>query len=140
MGLIGVPPERYCMKDGVYLPKDGLPPAAYLGKTCFQEICRFFHVSPYNSSTETAEGLPCWHSKVDILLEQLGFFCQQYRVPGSNVTIDEAMILFTGRSIHIRRCQTSQLVKDMCFSAWHRRAMSGGSTHHRMQLEGILLM
>jgi len=29
MGLIGVPPERYWMKDGVYLPKDGLPPAAY---------------------------------------------------------------------------------------------------------------
>jgi len=49
MGLIGVPPERYWMKDGVYLPKDGLPPAAYLGKTRFQEICHFFHVSPYIS-------------------------------------------------------------------------------------------
>jgi hypothetical protein len=60
MGLIGVPPERYWMKDGVYLPKDGLPPAAYLGKTRFQEICHFFHVSPYNSPTETPEGLPCW--------------------------------------------------------------------------------
>jgi len=35
IGLIGVPPERYWMKDGVYLPKDGLPPAAYLGKTRF---------------------------------------------------------------------------------------------------------
>jgi hypothetical protein len=23
VGLIGVPPERYWMKDGVYLPKDG---------------------------------------------------------------------------------------------------------------------
>ena len=103
MGLIGVPPERYWMKDGVYLPKDGLPPAAYLGKTRFQEIRRFFHVSPYNSPTETPEGLPCWHSKVDILLEQLRFFSQQYRVPGSNVTIDEAMILFTGRSIHITK-------------------------------------
>ena len=52
MDLIGVPPERYWMKDGVYLPKDGLPPAAYLGKTRFQEIRRFFHVSPYNSPTE----------------------------------------------------------------------------------------
>jgi len=101
MGLIGVPPEKYWMKDGVYLPKDGLPPAAYLGKTRFQEIRRFFHVSPYYSPTETPEGLPCWHSKVDILLEQLWFSSQQYQVPGSNVTIDEAMILFTGRSIHI---------------------------------------
>jgi len=68
-----------------------------------QEICCFFHVSPYNSPTETPEGLPCWHSEVDILLEQLQFFLQQYQVPGSNVTIDEAMILFTGRSIHITK-------------------------------------
>jgi len=37
------------MNDAVYLPKDGLPPAAYLGKTRFQEICCFFHVSPYIS-------------------------------------------------------------------------------------------
>jgi len=88
MGLIGVPPERYCMKDGVYLSKDGLPPAGYLGKTRFQEICRFFHVSPYNSPTEIPEGLSYWHSKVDILLKQLQFFLQQYRVPGSNVTLE----------------------------------------------------
>jgi len=40
MGLIGVPPERYWMKDGVYLPKDELPPAAYVGKCRFQEICQ----------------------------------------------------------------------------------------------------
>jgi len=92
------------MKDGVYLPKDGLPPAAYLDKTCFQEIHHFFHISPYNSPTETPEGLPCWHSKVDNVLEQLLFFSQQYQVPGSNVTIDEAMmILFRGRSIHITK-------------------------------------
>jgi len=57
MGFIGVPPERYWMKDG-------LPPAAYLGKTRFQEICRFFHVSPYNSPTETPESMPCWLSSI----------------------------------------------------------------------------
>jgi len=39
----------YWMKEGVYLPKDGLPPAAYFGKTHFQEIRHFFHVSPYIS-------------------------------------------------------------------------------------------
>jgi hypothetical protein len=56
-GLIGVPPERYSMKDGVCLPKDRLSPAGYLGKTCFQEINWFLHVSPYNCPTETAEDL-----------------------------------------------------------------------------------
>jgi len=44
-GLIGVPPERYWMKDGVYLPKNGLSPAGYLGKTWFEDINCFFHVS-----------------------------------------------------------------------------------------------
>jgi hypothetical protein len=37
MGLIGVPPERYWIKNGVYLPKDGLPPAAYLAKTLWEK-------------------------------------------------------------------------------------------------------
>jgi hypothetical protein len=103
MDLIGVPPVRYWMKAGVALPKDGLPPASFHRKTCFQEIRHFFHVSPYNSPTDNSEGVPCGHSKVDILLEPLPFFSQQYWVPGSNVTIDEAMILFTGRSIHITK-------------------------------------
>jgi len=62
---------KYIPLMGGYLPKDGLPPAAYLGKTRFQEIRHFFHVPPYNSPTETPEGLPWWHSKMDILLEQL---------------------------------------------------------------------
>jgi len=103
IGLIGVPPERFWMKYGVYLPKDGWPPAAYLRNTRFQEIRCFFHRSPYISPTVTSEGLPCWHSKVDILQEQQRLFSQQYWVPGSNITIDEAMILFTGRSIHITK-------------------------------------
>jgi len=58
MGFIGVPAERDWMKDGVYLPKEGLRPTAYLGKTRFWEICPFFHVSPFNSPTETHTGLP----------------------------------------------------------------------------------
>ena len=64
MGLITVPPERYRMNDGVYLPKDGLPPAAYLGKTRFQGICCFFHVSPYDSLYGTPDGLRCWLSSI----------------------------------------------------------------------------
>ena len=60
MGFIRDSPESYSMKDGVYLPNDELSPAAYLGKTCFQEIRHFFHVSQYNSPTETPESLSCW--------------------------------------------------------------------------------
>jgi len=103
------------MKNGVYLPKDELPPAVYLGKTRIEEICCCFHVSPYNSPTETSEG-PCgWHSKVDILLEQLQFFSQQYRVPGSNVIIDAAMFLFTGRSIHLTKMPNKPISQEYKF-------------------------
>jgi len=87
MGLVGAPPERYWMKDGVYLPKNGLPPAAYFGKTCFQKIYCVVHVSVYTSQAETPEDLPCLHSQVDMLLEQLWVFLQQYCIPGSNVNV-----------------------------------------------------
>jgi hypothetical protein len=59
MGLIGVVPERDWMKDGVYLPNDGLPPIAYLGNTHVQQIYHFFHVSPYHSLAEPLEVLSC---------------------------------------------------------------------------------
>ena len=140
MGLIGVAPARYWMKDGVYLLKDGLPPAAYLDKTRFQEIRRFFRVSPYNSPTAIPEGLRCWHSKVDILMEQPRFFSQQYRLPCSNVTIDEAMILFPGWAIHITKIPNKPIRQGYKFFCMAEKGMSGSSTHHRMRLEGILLM
>jgi hypothetical protein len=49
---------------------------------------------------------------VDILLRQLRFASQQYRVPGSNVTIDEAMILFTGRSIQITKMSNKPIRQE----------------------------
>jgi len=52
---------------------------------------------------------------VDILLEELWFFLQQYQVPGSNVTIDEAMILFTGRSIHITNMPNKPIIQGYRF-------------------------
>jgi hypothetical protein len=55
MDQIADPPESYLMKDGIDLPKDGLPLAA-IGKTCFKEICHFVYISPSNSPTENAEG------------------------------------------------------------------------------------
>ena len=118
------------MKDGVYLPKNGLPPAACLGNTCFKEIHCFFHISPYNSTTDTYQALPCWHSMVDILLKQLQFISQQYRVPGSNDTIDEAMVLFTDRSIHITKMRNKPISQGYQGSVWQRRAMSRRSTHY----------
>jgi hypothetical protein len=103
------------MKDAVSLPKDGLQPAAYHGKNRYQEIRHCFHDSPYNSPTETPDILCCCNSKVDIILVQLRFFLQQYRVTGSKVTIDEVMILFTGRSIHITKIPNRSISQGYMF-------------------------
>ena len=43
------------------------------------------------------------------------FFSQQYQVPGSNVTIDEAMILFTGREIHITKMPNKPISQEYKF-------------------------
>jgi len=68
MGCIGVSPEGYWMKDGVYHPKDGLTPVAYHRKTCFQEIGHFFHVALYNFPTETPEGVPVRGSLLAVVM------------------------------------------------------------------------
>jgi hypothetical protein len=52
----------------------------------------------------------------------LKYLSQQYRTPGYNVTIDEAMILFTGRSTHITKVQNkpiSQGYKFFCMAEKH---------------------
>lgn len=46
-------------------------------------------------------GRRLWHGKIDPLLNQLLYPSQTYSTPESNVTIDEAMIRFLGRSIDI---------------------------------------
>lgn len=46
----------------------------------------------------TSTGRRLWHQKVDPLLNQLRLASNRYRVPSSNVSIDEAMIQQTGRS------------------------------------------
>jgi len=104
------------MKNGVYLAKDGLPPAAYLARLPFRRSA---------TSSIVLHTIPDWDSRrptlvafrMDIQLEQLWVFSEQYRVPGSNVTIDNAMISFTGRSIHITKIPIkpfSQVYKFFC--------------------------
>jgi hypothetical protein len=70
-----------------YDPKNRFSMSYTSRKVIFPGVRCFFHVSPYNSLTETPEDLPCWHSKVNILLEQLWVFSLQYQVLGSNVIV-----------------------------------------------------
>ena len=72
-----------------------------MSQTRFEEIKRYFHVSPLDSPKVLPCGRRLWHGKVDLLLTQLREASQKYRTPQSNITIDEAMIRFMGRSVDI---------------------------------------
>jgi hypothetical protein len=68
----------------------------YISRTRFEEIKRYFHISHLNAPKVSPTGQQLWHAKVDPLLNQLRFASQQYRIPESNITIDEAMMRFVG--------------------------------------------
>jgi len=72
----------------------------FISQTRFEQIKRFFHLSnPEEDQAERSSGHRLWHQKVDPRLNQLRLSSQGYLLPSSNVTIDAAMILCTGRSI-----------------------------------------
>lgn len=73
----------------------------YMSQTRFEEIKRYFHVAEIDTPKVSESGRRLWHGKIDPPLNQLRYASQTYRTPESNVTIDEAMIRFLGRSIDI---------------------------------------
>lgn len=86
-----------------YWKHDGLHPlhpiTKYMSLTRFEQVKRYLHVSPVNIPTHTTDGCRLWHGKIDILLDQLCKSSQAYRVPSTNISIDEAIIRCTGRSL-----------------------------------------
>lgn len=111
MGLIGLPPAHYWRRDGRLLSRDGLPTISYMNQMRFEQLRRYFHVSPPDQDG------PLWHSKIDPLLDQIRNASQQYRVPSSNITMDEAMIRFTGRSVHITKMPNKPIGEGYKFFA-----------------------
>lgn len=75
------------------------PITDFMTQTRFEQIKRFFHIFDPDGETITATGHRLWHAKVDPLLDKLQKSAQAYRLPSTNVSIDEAMIRCTGRSV-----------------------------------------
>lgn len=94
MGCLGLPPAHYWKHDGRLFSRDGLPTTPFMSQMRFEQIRRYFHVAPPDSEESS------WHSKIDPLLNQIRNASQKYRVPSSSITMDEAMIRFTGHSVH----------------------------------------
>jgi hypothetical protein len=63
----------------------------------FSQIKRYFHISALDiSSISTAQ----WHTKLEPLANLLRTKFQEYVVLGQNVSFDEMMVPFSGRSQH----------------------------------------
>jgi hypothetical protein len=63
----------------------------------FQQIKRYLHISNHNSP------MPYWYSKVEPFASHIRDISKRLYVPGSNVSIDEMIIRFSGRSGHTFR-------------------------------------
>ena len=98
MGVVDIPAVKDYWKGGLY-PDHGW--TSYLSATRFEEIKRYFHISQCSDTPEQPPHF--WHHKVDPLLNQLQWASQQYRLPSTNITLDEAMIRCTGRSKDITK-------------------------------------
>jgi len=70
-------------------------PMQYMSWYRFEQIKRYFHVS-----VPTIEPINYWYSKLSPLFEHLRAKFKAYCIPSSNVSVDEMMKAFTGRSAH----------------------------------------
>lgn len=68
----------------------------FMGQTRFQQIKRFFHVSPPFTNLPKNR----WFNKLEPLSSMLKKSFKEVVTPASQVTIDEMIIRFTGRSKH----------------------------------------
>lgn len=69
----------------------------FMSLTRFQQLKRFFHISPPDTPDEP------WFSKVQPLSDNLASLYTRYYVPSTNVSIDKMIVRFSGRSGHTVR-------------------------------------
>ena len=70
----------------------GHPIYDYMTQTRFEQIKRYLHISaPAEEDVDAPQNFG-WYSKVDPLMDQSRYSSQRFRLPSTNIAIDEAMI------------------------------------------------
>jgi hypothetical protein len=80
---------------------------------CFEQIKRYFYISPPIS---TYQSTARWYTKLDPLSNLLCIKFQAYVVLGQNVSFDEMMVLFAGRSKHTLKMKNKPIKEG--FKIW----------------------
>jgi len=73
----------------------------------FSQIKRYLHISDPKQQLSRSE----WFQKLEPVNSILQSRCQQYYLPASNVTVDEMMIRFGGRSYHTYRMPSKPITE-----------------------------
>ena len=82
----------------------------------FRQIMRYFHVAPPLLSATQAPTTSRWFLKLSPLFELLRTKFKTYVVLGQNVSFDEMMVPFTGRSKHTLKMKNKPISEG--FKLW----------------------
>jgi len=74
------------------------PISKYMDQIRFKEIKWYFHVFSPDLPKIAPTGRRLWHSKVDLILDQLRKSSQQYCMPSTHISLHKYMMRATGRS------------------------------------------
>jgi hypothetical protein len=80
----------------------------YIAFFRFGQVKRYFHVSP----PPISDGLPRWYTKLDPLSNLLRTKFKAYVILGQNVSFDEMMVPFAGRSKHTLKMKNKPIKED----------------------------
>jgi hypothetical protein len=112
IGIIGASnAESFWAKDSNTIHK----PMKLMSFYQFQQIKRYFHVSPPPTTT-TQIPLSRWHLKLEPLASLLRTKFQAYVILGQNVSFDEMMVPFSGRSKHTLKMKNKPIKEG--FKIW----------------------
>jgi len=98
--------ESYWIKDKFCVHR----PMHFMPWYRFEQIKRYFHVSP------PTDGPIIWYMKLSPLFEYLRAQFKLYCIPASNVSVDEMMKAFYGRSSHTVKMKDKPISKG--FKTW----------------------
>ncbi|PKY32993.1 hypothetical protein RhiirB3_394451 [Rhizophagus irregularis] len=68
----------------------------FMSLVCFEQIKRFMHISDCTVQP------PFWYSKVDPLATHIQTISKSICMPSSNISVDEIIVRFSGRSTHTK--------------------------------------
>jgi len=102
--------ESYWTKDSNAIHK----PMAFMTYFRFQQIKRYFHIS--SPPTSSRQPISQWHMKLEPLASLLRTKFQAFVVLSQNVSFDEMMIPFSGRSKHTLKMKNKPIKEG--FKVW----------------------